>query len=165
MQKIAVMDPLTKEQARSANRWPHGRHQTRSRTRKRADLAVGGRYGLASKDLTVFGVRHLPGAREGRAGAPEGSPSASRRRRERTRKPCRCQRDRSPEHRGRGTIECKFWGLGGGWHRGARTKELIKIIGDTDRVQAYFQYDSKKTGGVTINTCASAIRPSAAPTT
>ena len=51
-----------------------------------------------------------------------------------------------------GTIECKFWGLGGDGTVGAN-KDSIKIIGDhTDKyVQAYFQYDSKKTGGVTIS--------------
>ncbi len=51
-----------------------------------------------------------------------------------------------------GTIECKFWGLGGDGTVGAN-KNSIKIIGDhTDKyVQAYFQYDSKKTGGVTIS--------------
>ena len=51
-----------------------------------------------------------------------------------------------------GTIECKFWGLGGDGTVGAN-KNPIKIIGDhTDKyVQAYFQYDSKKTGGVTVS--------------
>ena len=51
-----------------------------------------------------------------------------------------------------GTIECRFWGLGGDGTVGAN-KNSIKIIGDhTDKyVQAYFQYDSKKTGGVTIS--------------
>ena len=50
------------------------------------------------------------------------------------------------------TIECKFWGLGGDGTVGAN-KNSIKIIGDhTDKyVQAYFQYDSKKTGGVTVS--------------
>jgi len=51
-----------------------------------------------------------------------------------------------------GTIECKFWGLGGDGTVGAN-KNSTKIIGDhTDKyIQAYFQYDSKKTGGVTIS--------------
>ena len=51
-----------------------------------------------------------------------------------------------------GTKECKFWGLGGDGTVGAN-KNSVKIIGDhTDKyVQAYFQYDSKKTGGVTIS--------------
>lgn len=51
-----------------------------------------------------------------------------------------------------GTKECKFWGLGGDGTVGAN-KNSTKIIGDhTDKyIQAYFQYDSKKTGGVTIS--------------
>ena len=51
-----------------------------------------------------------------------------------------------------GTVSAKFWGLGGDGTVGAN-KNSIKIIGDhTDKyVQAYFQYDSKKTGGVTIS--------------
>ena len=50
------------------------------------------------------------------------------------------------------TIECKFWGLGGDGTVGAN-KNSIKIIGDhtAKSVQAYFQYDSKKTGGVTVS--------------
>lgn len=52
----------------------------------------------------------------------------------------------------KGTVECKFWGLGGDGTVGAN-KNSTKIIGDhTDKyIQAYFQYDSKKTGGVTIS--------------
>ena len=51
-----------------------------------------------------------------------------------------------------GTTCCKFWGLGSDGTVGAN-KNSIKIIGDhTDKyVQAYFQYDSKKTGGITIS--------------
>ena len=58
----------------------------------------------------------------------------------------------SPNTAAEGTIECKFWGLGGDGTVGAN-KNSIKIIGDnTDNyVQAYFQYDSKKTGGVTVS--------------
>ena len=58
----------------------------------------------------------------------------------------------SPNTAAPGTIECKFWGLGGDGTVGAN-KNSIKIIGDnTDNyVQAYFQYDSKKTGGVTVS--------------
>lgn len=53
---------------------------------------------------------------------------------------------------GEGTISCKFWGLGSDGTVGAN-KNSIKIIGDhTDMyVQAYFSYDSKKSGGVTIS--------------
>ncbi len=51
-----------------------------------------------------------------------------------------------------GTKECKFWGLGGDGTVGAN-KNSTKIIGDhTEKyIQAYFQYDSKKTGGITIS--------------
>jgi pyruvate-ferredoxin/flavodoxin oxidoreductase len=49
-----------------------------------------------------------------------------------------------------GTVSCKFWGLGSDGTVGAN-KNTIKIIGDhTDlQVQAYFEYDGKKSGGVT----------------
>ena len=52
-----------------------------------------------------------------------------------------------------GTINCKFWGLGADGTVGAN-KNSIKIIGDnTDMyAQAYFDYDSKKSGGVTMST-------------
>ncbi|NLH02385.1 MAG: pyruvate:ferredoxin (flavodoxin) oxidoreductase, partial [Clostridiales bacterium] len=63
-----------------------------------------------------------------------------------------------------GTIECKFWGLGGDGTVGAN-KNSIKIIGDhTDKyVQAYFQYDSKKTGGVTVSHLRFGDRPIRSP--
>ena len=53
---------------------------------------------------------------------------------------------------GKSIISCKFWGLGSDGTVGAN-KNSIKIIGDhTDKyIQAYFQYDSKKTGGITIS--------------
>ncbi len=58
----------------------------------------------------------------------------------------------APDTSAEGTISCKFWGLGGDGTVGAN-KNSIKIIGDnTDKyIQAYFQYDSKKTGGITIS--------------
>ncbi|MDR3289016.1 MAG: pyruvate:ferredoxin (flavodoxin) oxidoreductase [Peptococcaceae bacterium] len=110
-------------------------------------LVVGGRYGLGSKDVTpadalavfnnlkldvpknhftlgiVDDVTHtsLPKAEDIQV-APEG------------------------------TIGCKFWGLGSDGTVGAN-KEAIKIIGDhTDlNSQAYFHYDSKKSGGITVS--------------
>jgi len=56
--------------------------------------------------------------------------------------------DMTPE----GTIQCKFWGLGSDGTVGAN-KQAVEIIGDkTDMsAQAYFAYDSKKSGGVTIS--------------
>ncbi|NLY46787.1 MAG: pyruvate:ferredoxin (flavodoxin) oxidoreductase [Tissierella sp.] len=52
----------------------------------------------------------------------------------------------------KGTIQCKFWGLGSDGTVGAN-KSAIKIIGDnTDKyVQGYFSYDSKKSGGTTVS--------------
>ncbi len=58
----------------------------------------------------------------------------------------------NPDVAPKGTKACKFWGLGADGTVGAN-KNSVKIIGDhTDKkVQAYFQYDSKKSGGVTIS--------------
>lgn len=52
----------------------------------------------------------------------------------------------------KGTVRCKFWGLGSDGTVGAN-KQAIKIIGDnTDKyAQAYFDYDSKKSGGITMS--------------
>jgi pyruvate-ferredoxin/flavodoxin oxidoreductase len=117
----------------------------------RADLAavtVGGRYGLGSKDTppsSVFAVfselaKDAP-AREFTIGIVDDVTHLSL-----------AEDPDSPNTAAPGTIECKFWGLGGDGTVGAN-KNSIKIIGDhTDKyVQAYFQYDSKKTGGVTIS--------------
>ena len=51
-----------------------------------------------------------------------------------------------------GTVRCKFWGLGSDGTVGAN-KQAIKIIGENTNkyVQAYFAYDSKKSGGVTMS--------------
>lgn len=115
----------------------------------RSDLTVvGGRYGLASKDTppsSVFAVykeleKDTP-AREFTVGIVDDVTNLSL-----------PEDPASPNTAAAGTIECKFWGLGGDGTVGAN-KNSIKIIGDhTDKyVQAYFQYDSKKTGGVTIS--------------
>ena len=58
----------------------------------------------------------------------------------------------NPDTAAAGTVSCKFWGLGADGTVGAN-KNSVKIIGDnTDKkVQAYFQYDSKKSGGITIS--------------
>ncbi|MEY8317307.1 pyruvate:ferredoxin (flavodoxin) oxidoreductase [Oscillospiraceae bacterium 50-58] len=70
----------------------------------------------------------------------------------------------APNTAAEGTIEVKFWGLGGDGTVGAN-KNSIKIIGDhTDKyVQAYFQYDSKKTGGVTVSHLRFGDKPIRAP--
>ena len=58
----------------------------------------------------------------------------------------------NPDTSAEGTTSCKFWGLGSAGTVGAN-KNSIKIIGDhTDMyAQAYFDYDSKKSGGVTVS--------------
>ena len=114
----------------------------------RTDIRViGGRYGLGSKDTppaSVFAVyNELTKAepkRQFTIGIVDDVTNLS------------LKEEKAPATAAEGTIECKFWGLGGDGTVGAN-KNSIKIIGDhTDKyVQAYFQYDSKKTGGVTIS--------------
>ena len=111
-------------------------------------ILTGGRYGLGSKDTppsSVFAIykeleKDAPKARftigivddVTNLSLPEVKPA--------------------PITSAEGTVECKFWGLGGDGTVGAN-KNSTKIIGDhTDKyIQAYFQYDSKKTGGITIS--------------
>ena len=109
---------------------------------------IGGRYGLGSKDTppaSVFAVySELAKAemkRQFTIGIVDDVTNMSL-----------PEDPNCPNTAAEGTIECKFWGLGGDGTVGAN-KNSIKIIGDhTDKyVQAYFQYDSKKTGGVTIS--------------
>ncbi len=109
---------------------------------------IGGRYGLGSKDTppaSVFAVfTELNAAKPRRQftiGIVDDVTNLSL-----------PEDENCPNTAAEGTIECKFWGLGGDGTVGAN-KNSIKIIGDhTDKyVQAYFQYDSKKTGGVTIS--------------
>ena len=114
----------------------------------RSDVTViGGRYGLGSKDThpaSVFAVdeelaKDAP-KHEFTVGIVDDVTHLS------------LDEKVSPNTAAEGIIECKFWGLGGDGTVGAN-KNSIKIIGDhTDKyVQAYFQYDSKKTGGVTVS--------------
>ena len=126
----------------------------------RTDISViGGRYGLGSKDTppaSVFAVyEELTKAepkRQFTIGIVDDVTNMSL-----AEKP-------SPNTAAEGTIEVKFWGLGGDGTVGAN-KNSIKIIGDhTDKyVQAYFQYDSKKTGGVTISHLRFGDQPIRAP--
>ena len=114
----------------------------------RTDIQViGGRYGLGSKDTppaSVFAVydelKKDAMKREFTIGIVDDVTHLS------------LEEKPAPSVAPAGTIECKFWGLGGDGTVGAN-KNSIKIIGDhTDKyVQAYFQYDSKKTGGVTVS--------------
>ncbi|MBQ7969063.1 MAG: pyruvate:ferredoxin (flavodoxin) oxidoreductase [Clostridia bacterium] len=108
---------------------------------------VGGRYGLGSKDTppqSVFAVYENL-----KADAPKNNftigivddvTNLS------------LEEKVAPDTAPKGTVSCKFWGLGGDGTVGAN-KNSIKIIGDNTEkyIQAYFQYDSKKTGGITIS--------------
>ena len=108
---------------------------------------VGGRYGLGSKDTTPGGI--LAAFRNGQSEDPVRSFTIN------------ITDDvthrslpilEEPDVADQDTIACKFWGLGGDGTVGAN-KNSIKIIGDNTnmQVQAYFQYDSKKSGGITIS--------------
>ncbi|KMT22304.1 pyruvate:ferredoxin (flavodoxin) oxidoreductase [Clostridium cylindrosporum] len=110
-------------------------------------LIIGGRYGLGSKDTTPSQIvavfdnlkesepkdRFTIGIKDDitNTSLPEGEVIET-----------------TPE----GTISCKFWGLGSDGTVGAN-KAAVKIIGDNTDLyaQAYFSYDSKKSGGSTIS--------------
>ena len=117
-----------------------------NRTGRTANV-YGGRYGLGSKDTTpasIFAVYKNLSAKKPKGnftiGIVDDVTGLS------------LEEKPAPDTAAKGTISCKFWGLGGDGTVGAN-KNSIKIIGDhTDKyIQAYFQYDSKKTGGVTIS--------------
>ncbi|MBR5309222.1 MAG: 2-oxoacid:acceptor oxidoreductase family protein, partial [Clostridia bacterium] len=108
---------------------------------------VGGRYGLGSKDTTPASIvavydnlNEAAPKNNFTIGIVDDVTGLS------------LEEKACPDTAAEGTISCKFWGLGGDGTVGAN-KNSIKIIGDhTDKfIQAYFQYDSKKTGGVTIS--------------
>ena len=114
----------------------------------RSDIkVVGGRYGLGSKDTppqSIFAVyenlaKDAP-KNNFTIGIVDDVTGLS------------LEEKPAPDTAAAGTIACKFWGLGGDGTVGAN-KNSIKIIGDhTDKyIQAYFQYDSKKTSGITIS--------------
>ncbi len=105
---------------------------------------IGGRYGLSSKEFTPSMIKavydHLDGkcSHDFTVGINDDVSGKSIE--------IKTHIDSVPE----GTINCKFWGLGSDGTVGAN-KNSIKIIGDnTDMyAQGYFQYDSKKSGGIT----------------
>ena len=104
---------------------------------------MGGRYGLGSKDVTpadIVATFHNTTKPEFTLSITDDVTNLSLDRGE--------DLVTTPE----GTINCKFWGLGADGTVGAN-KNSIKIIGDnTDMyAQAYFDYDSKKSGGVTMS--------------
>lgn len=111
-------------------------------------VVCGGRYGLGSKDTTpdqikaVYWNDYKKETYKPRftIGITDDVTNLSL--------PSEGKLDTAPE----GTVACKFWGLGSDGTVGAN-KNSIKIIGDhTDMyAQAYFAYDSKKSGGVTVS--------------
>ena len=144
--KIAVLD-RTKEPGSQGEPLYQDVVMALAKAGKNDVTVIGGRYGLGSKDTTpasmfaVFAnmaketpknhftvgiVDDLTGHSLEECAAPDTAPTDM--------------------------IQCKFWGLGGDGTVGAN-KNSIKIIGDhTDKfIQAYFQYDSKKTSGITIS--------------
>ena len=110
-------------------------------------LVVGGRYGLGSKDTTptdlnaVFENLNTENPRNGfTIGIVDDVTNLS------------LPQAEEIKIKAPGTVRCKFWGLGSDGTVGAN-KQAIKIIGDhTDKyAQAYFDYDSKKSGGITMS--------------
>ncbi|MFZ5518134.1 MAG: pyruvate:ferredoxin (flavodoxin) oxidoreductase [Candidatus Zhuqueibacterota bacterium] len=105
---------------------------------------IGGRYGLSSKEFTPSMVKavydHLNGKNTHgfTVGITDDVTHTSLEIKEKI--------NTIPD----GTISCKFWGLGSDGTVGAN-KNSIKIIGDNTEMyaQGYFQYDSKKSGGIT----------------
>ena len=102
-----------------------------------------GRYGLGSKDTTpaqIVAVYHNDEKQKFTIGIEDDVTHLS------------LKADEPLVTTPEGTINCKFWGLGADGTVGAN-KNSIKIIGDnTDMyAQAYFDYDSKKSGGVTMS--------------
>ena len=114
---------------------------------ERNPLIIGGRYGLGSKDTTPTDIKTI--IENLQADAPKNNftvgivddvTNTSLTQAE----PIKIVSE--------GTVRCKFWGLGSDGTVGAN-KQAIKIIGDhTDKyAQAYFAYDSKKSGGITMS--------------
>jgi pyruvate-ferredoxin/flavodoxin oxidoreductase len=110
-------------------------------------LIVGGRYGLASKDtrpsqiVSVFDNLNQSKPKDGfTIGIVDDVTHTS------------LPESETIETTPEGTIRCKFWGLGSDGTVGAN-KTAIKIIGDNTDLfaQAYFSYDSKKSGGSTVS--------------
>ena len=112
-----------------------------------APILVGGRYGLGSKDFTPSMVKAVFDNLKGRrpknhftVGITDDVTFTSL--------PITEEIDTTPE----GTVRCKFWGLGADGTVGAN-KNAIKIIGENTDLyaQAYFAYDAKKSGGITMS--------------
>jgi pyruvate-ferredoxin/flavodoxin oxidoreductase len=115
--------------------------------RKESPVIVGGRYGLGSKDFTPAMVKAVFDNLRGRepknhftVGIKDDVTFTS------------LALGEEIEPSPKGTVRCKFWGLGADGTVGAN-KNAIKIIGEnTDMfAQAYFAYDAKKSGGITMS--------------
>ena len=112
-----------------------------------APMIIGGRYGLGSKDVTPTDIKtvfdNLTSEKPKNnftLGIVDDVTNTS------------LEKSESIKIAHPGTVRCKFWGLGSDGTVGAN-KQAIKIIGDnTDKyAQAYFAYDSKKSGGITMS--------------
>ena len=112
-----------------------------------APMIIGGRYGLGSKDVTPTDIKtvfdNLTSEKPKNnftLGIVDDVTNTS------------LEKSESIKIAHPGTVRCKFWGLGSDGTVGAN-KQAIRIIGDnTDKyAQAYFAYDSKKSGGITMS--------------
>ena len=112
-----------------------------------APMIIGGRYGLGSKDVTPTDIKTVfdnltseNPKNNFTLGIVDDVTNTS------------LETSESIKIAHTGTVRCKFWGLGSDGTVGAN-KQAIKIIGDnTDKyAQAYFAYDSKKSGGITMS--------------
>ena len=110
-------------------------------------LIVGGRYGLGSKDTTPAAIVAIYKNLDAKKPINYFTVSIND---DVTKKSLKMGPE--PATAPAGTVACKFWGLGSDGTVGAN-KNSIKIIGDhTDKyIQAYFSYDSKKSGGITVS--------------
>ena len=115
---------------------------------KNPPAIIGGRYGLASKDFTPQDVAAV--IKNGEQDKPLNGFTVGIK--DDVTHLSLSPETKLPDTSPKGTVNCKFWGLGSDGTVSAN-KSAIKIIGThTDKyVQAYFSYDSKKSGGVTIS--------------
>lgn len=110
-------------------------------------MIIGGRYGLGSKDTIPADIiavyRNLDADKPVKSFTLSIEDDVTH---------LSLARTENPDTSAKGNTACKFWGLGSDGTVGAN-KNSIKIIGDhTDLyAQAYFSYDSKKSGGITVS--------------
>ncbi|WP_131058263.1 pyruvate:ferredoxin (flavodoxin) oxidoreductase, partial [Clostridioides difficile] len=115
--------------------------------KENAPMIIGGRYGLGSKDTTPSDIKTVFDnlvSEQPKNGFTVGIVDDVTNTSLTPSEPIKIA--------SKGTIRCKFWGLGSDGTVGAN-KQAIKIIGDhTEKyAQAYFDYDSKKSGGITMS--------------